>query len=365
MLLSFVGVWACLIEFKTQDMTEPKNILWTGSHGFIAGYAITKLLDQGHRVWGIDNFWKYGNTTKEYDSHPRFTLIQGDAKDVDLLRKVVFDNQIQIFVAGAAIIGGITLFHELAYDILAENEKLTCAAFDVCIEAHRTSTFFEKILVISSSMVYENVTSYPSSESDITHYPPPSSTYGFQKLAVEYFAKGAYEQYKLPYTIIRPFNAIGIGEKRAKFENEVYSGNIKMAMSHVLPDLVQKIYKGQYPLHVLGSGEQIRHYTYAGDLADGIITAMFHPAALNNDFNISIDRGHTVKELAEAVWKYMGKSDPLTFEHDTPYQWDVQKRVPDTRKSKEVLNIECSTNLETALEEIVPWIIEQIQLGNI
>jgi nucleoside-diphosphate-sugar epimerase len=342
-----------------------KNILWTGSHGFIAGYAISKLLDKGHRVWGVDNFWKYGETAKEYDTHPNFTFIKGDAKDVELLKKIVFENKINIFVAGAAIIGGITLFHELAYDILAENEKLTCAAFDVCIDAYKNDSFFEKIVVISSSMVYENVNHYPSSETDIFDYPPPSSTYGFQKLATEYFAKGAHEQYKLPYTIIRPFNAIGVGEKRAKFENEVYSGNIKMAMSHVLPDLVQKIYKGQFPVHILGSGEQIRHYTYTGDLANGIIECMFHPNALNNDFNISTDKGHTVIELAEAVWKYLGKTEPIEFINDTPYVWDVQKRVPDTEKSKELLGVKCETSLEDSLNEIVPWIIQQINIGNI
>jgi nucleoside-diphosphate-sugar epimerase len=342
-----------------------KNILWTGSHGFIAGYTITKLLEQGHNVWGVDNFWKYGETAKDYDNHPNFTFIKGDAKDVNLLKKIVFENKINIFVAGAAIIGGITLFHDLAYDILAENEKLTCSAFDACIDAYKNGDFFEKILVISSSMVYENVSNYPSSEKDILTFPPPSSTYGFQKLATEYFAKGAYEQYGLPFTIIRPFNAIGIGEKRAKYENEIYSGNIKMAMSHVLPDLVQKIYKGQFPVHILGSGEQIRHYTYAGDLADGIIECIFNKNALNNDFNISTDKGHSVKELAEAVWKFLGKKEPIEFISDKPYIWDVQKRVPDTQKSKELLNVTCSTSLEVALDEIVPWIIQQIELGNI
>ena len=44
-----------------------KNILWTGSHGFIAGYAINRLLEEGHNVWGIDNFWKYGKISKTYD----------------------------------------------------------------------------------------------------------------------------------------------------------------------------------------------------------------------------------------------------------------------------------------------------------
>ena len=54
------------------------------------------------------------------------------------------------------------------------------------------------------------------------------------------------------------------------------------------PDLVQKVLKGQDPLHILGDGTQIRHYTYGGDLARGIVAAMEHPDALNDDF-MSVD----------------------------------------------------------------------------
>ena len=89
--------------------------------------------------------------------------------------------------------------------------------------------------------------------------PPPHSTYGFQKLACEYFARGAWEQYKLPYTIVRPFNCVGIGEGRALNAPAILSGNVKLAMSHVLPDLVLKVLSGQDPLHMLGSGKQVRH----------------------------------------------------------------------------------------------------------
>jgi nucleoside-diphosphate-sugar epimerase len=344
---------------------EKKRILVTGSHGFIMGYTIPLLLEQGHEVWGLDNFWKYGDLERSFDKHPKFHMTRGDAKDLELVKKIVFDNKIQIFVAGAAIIGGISMFHKLAYFLLSENEKITCTAFDVCVEAHAAG-FLEKILTISSSMVYECSESFPSKESDLKTCPPPQSTYGFQKLACEYFAKGAYEQHKLPYTIIRPFNAVGIGEQRATTDSDVMSGNVKLAMSHVVPDIVQKILKGQNPLHILGNGEQKRHYTYAGDLAQGIITAMLHPKALNDDFNISIPVGHTVKELAEVIWKKIhGPDVPLKLNSDTPFEYDVQMRVPDCNKAKDILGVECKTDLDTALDEVIPWIKEQVKLGTI
>jgi nucleoside-diphosphate-sugar epimerase len=341
------------------------NILWTGSHGFIAGYAITKLLDEGHHVWGIDNFWKYGKIAKTYDNHPNFTFIQHDAKDTEKLKEIIINNKINIFVCGAAIIGGISMFHEQAYFLLRENELLTAAAFDACLYAKNNVPEFQKIVVISSSMVYESTTTWPSKESEVRVIPPPMSTYGFQKLATEYWAQGAWEQYKLPYTIIRPFNAIGIGEKRANLESECYSGNIKLAMSHVVPDLVQKILKGQYPLRILGEGNQIRHYTYAGDLADGFYECIINPKALNNDFNVSTPVGHTVLELSKIIWNKIHPEKEFKYEIDKPFVYDVQKRIPDVSKSLDLLNIQCKTTLETALDEIIPWIKAQIELGGI
>src|SRR5208283_2699827 len=95
------------------------------------------------------------------------------------------------FVAGAAMIGGIAYFHELAYDLLAENERICASSFDAAIWAHKNAKL-RKITVISSSMVFENAVTYPTPEGHQTQCPPPSSTYGFQKLAGEYFAKGAF-----------------------------------------------------------------------------------------------------------------------------------------------------------------------------
>src|SRR4029079_15029896 len=116
----------------------------------------------------------------------------------------------------------------------------------------------------------------------------------FQKLAAEYFVKGAWEQFQLTYTILRPFNCVGIGERRAVRDTDVMSGNIKLALSHVVPDLVLKIAQGQDPLHILGDGNQVRHYTYGGDLARGIRMAMESPKAINNDFNLSTATSTTV-----------------------------------------------------------------------
>jgi UDP-glucose 4-epimerase len=219
---------------------------------------------------------------------------------------------------------------------------------------------------LSSSMVFESTPHWPSAEGDERQIPPPLSSYGFQKLAVEYFAKAAFDQYGLPYTIVRPFNCVGIGESRALGEHEVLSGNVKLAMSHVVPDIVQKVLKGQEPLHILGEGHQVRHYTYGADLAQGIVTCMEHPAALNQDFNISTAESTTVLELAEVIWNKIHKgAKPFTYVSDDAYEYDVQKRVPDVSKAKSILGYEATTGLSDMLDVVIPWIDDAIRAGNL
>jgi UDP-glucose 4-epimerase len=338
------------------------KVLVTGSSGFIAGYLVEDLLQAGHEVVGIDNDSKYGPVERSFARHPRCRLVHGDAKDVVLMKDLLADCD--HLVAGAAMIGGITYFHTYAYDLLAENERILASTFDAAIWA-RAQRRLRKITVLSSSMVFESATSFPSREGDQLLCPPPRSTYGFQKLACEYFAAGALEQHGLPYTILRPFNCVGIGERRALSDREVLSGNVRLAMSHVVPDLVQKVLKGQDPLRILGDGGQVRHYTYGGDIARGIRIALESPAATNEDFNLSTAVGHTVRELADAIWRRIRPGAPLRLESDPPFAHDVQRRVPDVEKARRLLGFEATTDLPTMLDEVVPWIEEQIRVGGI
>jgi nucleoside-diphosphate-sugar epimerase len=337
------------------------KVLVTGAAGFICGYLVPDLLEHGHEVIGVDDFSKYGRLTKSYDGHPNYRFVEGDAKDVSLLTELAADcDQV---VAAAAMIGGISYFHEFAYDLIAENERILAATFDAAIAAHRSGQL-ERIVVLSSSMVYESASVFPTPEGAQLTSPPPISTYGFQKLASEYFASGAHEQYGLPYTILRPFNCVGIGERRAVRDSDVMSGNVKLALSHVVPDLALKVLKGQDPLHILGEGNQVRHYTYGGDLARGIRMAMESPAAVNNDFNLSTATSTTVLHLAETIWrKVKGPGQPFRYVTDPPFEHDVQMRVPDVRKAREVLDFEATTTLDEMLDEVIPWIRVEVEAG--
>ena len=340
-----------------------QKVLVSGAAGFIGGYVVEELLRRGYAVAGVDNYSKYGPVRKSYDHHPNYQFTEGDARDVDLMTSLL--DGCDHFIAGAAMIGGISYFHAYAYDLLATNERIIAASCDAAIRAHRHGRL-RKVTYLSSSMVFESASEWPSAEGQQREIPPPRSSYGFQKLAVEYFAHAAWDQYQLPYTIVRPFNCVGVGESRAPGDSEIRSGNVRLAMSHVVPDLVQKVLKGQDPLHILGTGEQVRHYTYGGDLAAGVVSAMEHPDACNEDFNLSTEQSTTVLELAEAIWrKIHGMERPLRTISDEPFTHDVQWRIPSVEKAKRVLGFEALTTLDQMLDEVIPWIRDAIEAGTL
>jgi UDP-glucose 4-epimerase len=337
------------------------TVVVSGSAGFIGGYVVEELLGRDYEVIGVDNFSKYGRVNRSYDSHPSFRFVEGDCRDVELMEELL--SGADHFIAGAAMIGGISYFHTYAYDLLATNERIMASTVDAAIAAHRKGRL-RKVTYMSSSMVFESTDRWPSVEGDELRVPPPLSSYGFQKLAVEYFARAAWEQYQLPYTIVRPFNCVGIGEARALGDTEITSGNIKLAMSHVVPDLVQKTLKGQDPLHILGDGTQVRHYTYGGDLAAGIVTAMEQDEAMNQDFNLSTAESTTVLELAEVIWrKIRGPEEPFRYVCDPPFEHDVAMRVPSVEKAKRVLGFEATTTLDQMLDEVIPWVGDALKEG--
>jgi UDP-glucose 4-epimerase len=338
-----------------------QRVLVTGSAGFIGGYVVEELLGRGYAVTGIDNYSKYGPVTKSYDDHPAYRFVEGDVRDLDLMTELLADCD--HLIAGAALIGGISYFHTYAYDLLATNERIIASTCDAAIKVLPAGRL-RKVTYISSSMVFESTDHWPSKEGDERRIPPPLSSYGFQKLAVEYFARAAWDQYHVPYTIVRPFNCVGVGEGRALGDVEIPSGNIKLAMSHVVPDLIQKILKGQDPVHILGDGSQVRHYTYGADLARGIVAAMESDQALNDDFNLSTAQSTTVLELAELIWrKCHGPEKPFAVTSDDPFEHDVQRRVPDVAKAGEVLGFTATTSLDEMLDVVIPWVAQAMSEG--
>ena len=337
-----------------------ERVLVTGSEGFIGGYIVKELLDRNFEVVGIDNLSKYGKIIRNHSNDKNYKLHIGDVKDSKLLFNLLKDCD--YLIAGAAMIGGISYFHDFAYDLLSENEKIISTTTDIAIKCQNDFKL-KRTIFLSSSMVFESTNIFPTKEEDITNIPPPESSYGFQKLSVEYFARAANLQYGLEYSIARPFNCVGIGEVKSLNSSESPNEK-KLTLSHVVPDLIIKALEGSESIEILGSGDQIRHYTYGEDLAKGIVTLIKHPNAMNNDFNLSTNESTSVIDLAKLIWeKTRGteKFKPLNVE---PFKYDVQKRIPSTSKAKDLIGFEAETSLSEMLDIVIPWIKEAKKKGH-
>jgi UDP-glucose 4-epimerase len=265
----------------------------------------------------------------------------GDLRDHELAAEAVDGCSHVIHLA--AIVGGIANFHKLPFTLTEVNNALTGSLVSASVE-HAS----ERFVYVSSSMVFERATSFPTGEEHLLECPPPRSAYGFSKLAGEVYTRAAHDQLGLSFTICRPFNAYGPGELPDRDEPGI---------AHAVPDLIAKALANQRPLQIFGSGRQTRTLTHVDDIADGIVTAMGSPAGENEDFNISASEELTVAEIATRIWEACGRdASELELEHLPSFEVDVQRRWPSVEKARRVLGWEARVDLKDGLAETVEWI---------
>jgi nucleoside-diphosphate-sugar epimerase len=249
----------------------------------------------------------------------------------------------------AAIVGGIANFHKLPYTLTEVNNALYNGVIGAALEQE-----VERFVYISSSMVFERADVYPTPEEHITQCLPPRSAYGFSKLTGEVYCRAAHDQFGLPYTICRPFNAYGPGEMPAD----------EPGIAHAVPDLIRKVLAGQRPLQIFGTGEHTRTLTHVDDIASGVVAAMRSPAAINEDFNISASDELTVREIARIIWEQCGE-DPEEFalEHLPSFEVDVVRRWPSVEKARRLLGWEAQIGVQDGIAATVRWLREREALS--
>jgi nucleoside-diphosphate-sugar epimerase len=245
----------------------------------------------------------------------------------------------------AAIVGGIANFHRLPYTLTAANAALCSAVIGAALDGG-----VERFVYISSSMVFERASLFPTPEDHLPDCLPPRSAYGFSKLAGEVQCRAAHDEFGLPFTICRPFNAYGPGE----------APDDEPGIAHVVPDLIRKTLEGRRPLPIFGSGEQTRTLTHVDDIAAGVLAALRSPAGLGEDFNISAAEERTVAQIAQIVWEQCGR-DPREFEleHLPSFPVDVQRRWPSVEKARAALGWEARIPLADGIAATVRWLRER------
>jgi UDP-glucose 4-epimerase len=307
-----------------------KPILVTGGAGTIGSAVVRRLQADGRQVRVADQRGAADVT--------------GDLRDLGVARAAL-DGCDQV-IHLAAIVGGIGNFHKYPHTLLENNNGIYNAVFRAAVEQQ-----VERLVYVSSSMVFEEATRFPTREEDLGQTPAPWSAYGFSKLAGEVYCRAARDEHGLRYTICRPINAYGPGEMP----------DDEPGIAHMVPDVIRKALTGQAPLPIFGSGEQTRTLTYVDDIADGIVAAMDSEAGLNEDFNISAAEEMTVAEIARVIWEECG-NDPAAFElaHLGSFEVDVQRRWPDVSKAERLLGWKARMPVREGIRRTVEWLRQRV-----
>jgi nucleoside-diphosphate-sugar epimerase len=315
-----------------------RQVLVTGGAGFIGHRLVAHLVENGAKVTVVDDLSKGEmENLKPYIKNVKFK--QRDLLELTSVKRLLKGMDFCFHLA--AKIGGIGYFHKLPATSLRDNSIINLNLWDAARESNT------KMICLSSSMVFERTKTFPTPEIAVTTSAPPLTGYGFSKLMAEYIAKTYYEEFGIEYIIIRPFNAYGPGEVPGDY----------IGYAHVIPDLVKKVLSDQYPLEILGSGKQTRSYTYVDDIADGIL--YFSKRAKNDDFNIASGQETTVVDLAKIIWKLCERKKPIRFKHVTPFEYDVERRVPDVSKAKSFGWV-ARTSLESGLKTTIDYLRKKL-----
>jgi len=320
-----------------------RRVLVTGGAGTIGAAVVRRLMgDAGFEIRVSDHREAPLWMREGCEIHT------ADLRDLDNARQALAGCSHVIHLA--AIVGGIANFHKLPHTLTVVNNALTGAVTQAAVEHD-----VERFVYVSSSMVFERATEFPTTESYLDECPTPRSAYGFSKLSGEVYTRAAHDQLGLRYTICRPFNAYGPGEVPERDEPGI---------AHAVPDLIAKVLSGQRPLEIFGSGEQTRTLTHVDDIADGVVTAMASPDGENEDFNISAREELTVAEIARRIWLACDAA-PEDFElkHLPSFEVDVQRRWPSVEKARDVLGWEAKVSLQEGLRDTADWLRERMQLG--
>jgi nucleoside-diphosphate-sugar epimerase len=306
-------------------------ILVTGGCGFIGSEVVRQLLAKRYSVRVVDNMSKPSSRVPE-----GVDFIRADLADPASARDTFRGARMCINLA--AKIGGIGYFHRVPATILAENNQIYTSTFEAAVE-HK----LERMIFVSSSMVFESATRFPSREDELLSMPPPFTAYGFSKLIGEWYCRAFFDQFRLRYTIARPFNAIGPDEEAGD----------EVGDAHVIPDLVKKVLSGQHPLELLGDGNQTRCFTHVRDIARGIIMAMESEAAVNEDFNLGTSEETTMLDLARRIHALCAPERPFEVKHMPGFPSDIRRRVPDGSKAKRLLGWEPEITFDEGLREVI------------
>ncbi len=314
-------------------MTKKKTILITGGAGYIGQFLTKELVRRGYRVHIADRNIK----SKFKDISPRVTIHEGDLRDENFVKKAV--SKINICIHLAAELGGYNYLNTFPATILSTNDKINAAVFGACAESK-----IDKIVYVSSGMVFEKSKQSVLRESDLESTIIPTSAYSFSKLAGEFYCRSFQKEFGLDYNIVRLFNVYG--PIKGALNNQMGSG-------HIIQELVDRILSGEDPLKIMGDGKQVRCFTYITDAINGIVKIIEDKKFTNSDFNISSNEKVNILQLAKLIWKKSGKRGDLRFVYSKIKRKKTDVSIPSIAKARKYLGFKTRVSLNEGLNKII------------
>jgi len=309
-----------------------KRILLTGGAGFI-GTTLAGRLVADNELVVLDNLHRDTLTGTELSEHPNLTFLQGDVLDAQAVHKAARGAT---HIVHLAAIAGVDTVLESPVRTMRVN---IIGTYNVLEAAHETRETVERLVDFSTSEVFGT----HAFRVDETHVTTQGSvgearwTYAVSKLAGEHMSRAYFDEFGLPTVSLRPFNVYGPGQ--------VGGGAIRAFIEAAL--------EGQ-DLVIHGDGAQIRAWCYVDDMVNAILLALEHPAAVGESFNVGNARSAlTIYDLAQRIKRLSGCPGQIRFQplHYT----DVELRIPNVDKARELLGFEAEVELDDGLARTIAW----------
>ena len=307
-----------------------KNILLTGSAGFIASHLIEELLkDENNSIIGIDNFYSGTKENldfiKSIDSKNRFEFIEADIRNFEEVNNIIKDKQIEQIYHLAAIVS----VQESIENPLLSNEVNVKGTLNILESAKLNS--LKRVIFSSSAAVYGDEPTQPKNENSITK---PISPYGYEKLIGEQYMKLYSELYGLETVILRYFNVYG--ERQSATSD--YSGVISIFEKKFKDDEIPNIY---------GDGEQYRDFVYVKDVAKANIKAMNTPNVSGKLFCVGTSKKVSINNLVSVLNHKYSKNIKVNYLQ--PRNGDIKESICDNKKIKQFLEFESFISFEEGI----------------
>ena len=313
-----------------------KRIVITGGAGFI-GTTLARRLADDNEIVLFDNLHRDALSGTELADRPNVTFIAGDVLDLAALTEVVKGAT---HLVHAAAIAGVDTVLASPVRTMRVNVIGTYNALEAALETKDT---LERLIEFSTSEVFGQH-AFNVAEGHVTTIGSVGEarwTYAVSKLAGEHMAHAYHDELGVPAVSVRPFNIYGPGQ--------IGGGAIRAFIEAAIDNR---------PLRIHGDGSQIRAWTYVDDMVRGLLLALEHPAAVGESFNIGNARSTvTIFDLAQRIKRISGASGEITFE---PLNYtDVELRIPNVTKARELLGFEAEVELDEGLERTIAWYREQ------